>query len=662
MHPRDRTPFGRTDLLWLFVISTLGFALRLAYAWQLSRHPYGRFPWVDENAYWTWALAIRDGQWLPRRPFYQDPLFAYLLAGLMGLVGTSFAALRIALACLGSLTPPAVFWAGRIGLGRAEGIVAGLIVALYRPSIFNDGLLEKEGIGALVAALALGWTARAARPEATRRRGVWAGLAGAAWGVLSLLRANALLLGPLGVLWCARSCSDGTRRGAREGLLFAAGFGLALAPAMAINTVVADPPELLLTTWQAGANFYIGNGPEAEGNYTKLPFVVDNPLYEADDFRAEAQRRTGRRLSPGEVSSFWLREGLRRWQSAPAASLRLLGWKLALVASDFEIFDNQSEELVRLVIAPALGWGLLSFGWVLPWAALGLSRDRPGRTPFWWFLVLSTLGGLLSTAAFFVVGRYRVPWAPGLALLAAAGLVDTVRRLHARKWRALAWRLGVLALPAAALAWAPTAETLTPGRWALFYLKMFTAYESAGQIDDALDAIDDGRALDPRTARAFEASMNGFVARPQKQRIAAELARRIAVDRTRGDPASRLGLIRWLRVLPEEAPRGECLRLLEEALADHPDDPQLRRELGAWWLGQWRDPRARTKARAALERAARGPAADAGAAVLLALLSGETRSLDHPGTGRTLHSSPRVRMARAALIAHRLRDGGRPPR
>src|SRR3954452_14173136 len=145
MPPSDRPSTWRTDLAWAVAIAALGLSLRLAYAWQLSQHPYGRFPWIDENAYWTWALAIRDGQWLPRRPFYQDPLFAYLLAGLMGLVGTGFPALRISLACLGSLTPPAVFWAGRIGLGRAEGVVAGLIVALYRPLIFNDGLLEKEG-------------------------------------------------------------------------------------------------------------------------------------------------------------------------------------------------------------------------------------------------------------------------------------------------------------------------------------------------------------------------------------------------------------------------------------------------------------------------------------------------------------------------------------
>src|SRR5262245_30616987 len=118
----ERARAWHSDILWAGVIGGLGLALRLAYAWQLSEHPYGHFPWVDENAYWRWAIAIRSGQWLPAQPFYQDPLFAYLLAALMAVVGTGFPALRIALAATGSATPVLVFWAGRVGLGRTEAI------------------------------------------------------------------------------------------------------------------------------------------------------------------------------------------------------------------------------------------------------------------------------------------------------------------------------------------------------------------------------------------------------------------------------------------------------------------------------------------------------------------------------------------------------------
>ncbi len=111
-------------------------------------------------------------------------------------------------------------------------------------------------------------------------------------------------------------------------------------------------------------------------------------------------------------------EGLKHWQVAPIASLRFLGFKIGLLLNDLEIPDSQSIDWVRLAAAPSLSLAFLSFGWLAPWAALGLTRTQ--RSPFWWFLAATTVVGLGSTAIFLVLGRYRVPWASGLALLAAA--------------------------------------------------------------------------------------------------------------------------------------------------------------------------------------------------------------------------------------------------
>ena len=296
------------------------------------------------------------GHWLPDGPFYQDPLFPYVLAALSDLVGPDVARLRIALACVGALTPLAVFWAARRGLGRAEGVVAGLAAAVYGPLIFCDGLIEKEGMAALVSAVALGLTAR------TLSGGPWsAGAAGFAWGVLALLRSNALLIGPLAAGWLAFSslngCSErwpGLRRRAPLVLSFMLAFGVSLAPAAVVNAYVGRKPELLLTTWQMGANFYIGNGPQATGTYHAPGFVEANPAREANDFTAEAKRRSGRDLSPGQVSRFWLEQGLRRWREAPGQSVALLAYKSGLLAHNFEISDSQDQEFVRLVAAPRL--------------------------------------------------------------------------------------------------------------------------------------------------------------------------------------------------------------------------------------------------------------------------------------------------------------------
>src|SRR5438309_490204 len=96
--------------------------------------------------------------------------------------------------------------------------------------------------------------------------------------------------------------------------------------------------------------------------------------------------------------------------------------------------------------APRFSWpaGPWRWGRRWPWAALGLGVPRAGRTPFWWFVVLATAVGLLSTAVFFVVGRCRIPWIPGLALLAGAGAADCVRRLASRRLKGLAARVVLL--------------------------------------------------------------------------------------------------------------------------------------------------------------------------------------------------------------------------
>src|SRR5690348_13356648 len=93
---------GRLDaFVWPVAILIVGLGLRLACVLQFAAHPIGRLPWVDEGAYWTRAMEIAEGAWLPDRPFYQDPLFPYVLAGLMRIFGTEVATLRVALACLG---------------------------------------------------------------------------------------------------------------------------------------------------------------------------------------------------------------------------------------------------------------------------------------------------------------------------------------------------------------------------------------------------------------------------------------------------------------------------------------------------------------------------------------------------------------------------------
>ena len=211
----------------------------------------------------------------------------------------------------------------------------------------------------------------------------------------------------------------------------------------------------------------------------------------------------------------------------PGASIRLLSTKLGLLLNDFELPDNQDIEFVRLVAAPRLAWGIVSFGWLIPWAAVGLFRGD--RSAFWWFLATSTVAGLGSTAAFFVVARYRIPWVPGLALLGSAGLVDLARRARGRRWGALIVRVVLVGAPVAALAWRPLADPV-PDRWGHAEIVLAVAELGESHLEPAIDALDDARAFNPGAAgRVGEITASG----PIHDRLAELVRSRIDLNRGR---------------------------------------------------------------------------------------------------------------------------------
>jgi hypothetical protein len=372
--------------------------------------------------------------------------------------------------------------------------------------------------------------------------------------------------------------------------------------------------------------------------------VKANPAFEADDFAVEASRRAGSRLTETEVSRFWFRAGLERWYAAPLASLQLLARKVALLMNDLEVPDNQDADAVRLLAAPALGWPRIGFGVLMTLAALGVARRE--RTPFWWFLVLSTGAGMATTAVFFIVGRYRVPWFPGLTLLAGCGLADAFRAVAERRFLALGARLALLGIPAAVACWWPLDDP-APDRWTHQEHILALAYLNDGQLDPAIDACDDAQALGPKPAARIRALL---APGPVNDRLAGL----ISAARSRATPAPGVApevqLARWYRQRPET--RAESRRLLDDRLGAAPDDRAARRESGAWWLGEANPVLAMSE----LALAAAGPSTDPSASILLALLSNDLARLPEAPALATAPQPTRVRLARALLAARRRRQ------
>jgi 4-amino-4-deoxy-L-arabinose transferase-like glycosyltransferase len=366
-------------LLWLFA---LALVLRVACAIDYAHHhPYADRPVIDEESYDRWAREIAAGDWLGDEVFFQEPLYPYWLGSIYAVfdfgdtpeesVRRERTAARHIQAFYGAVAVVLLTLATARIFGARAGVIAGLAMATYRPLVFFPALFLKPNLFIPLLCL-IAWLV-------TRQRGRLAGLFGYALlgmlaGLGALLRGNMLLLLPVFVAlgaWRAwRERGEARWLGPalrRAGATFA-GILLVLLPVALRNQHVGG--VFALTTSGAGTNLYGGNNPwNPYGRATEFPWVRGVPEHEADDWKHEAERRSGRTLDPAEVSDFWVGETLASVRANPGVHLSILWNKLRLTLGAYEMPDNHhlgwDARFVSMLRLPLPGFGL--------WGVLGIA-------------------------------------------------------------------------------------------------------------------------------------------------------------------------------------------------------------------------------------------------------------------------------------------------
>jgi tetratricopeptide (TPR) repeat protein len=390
-----------------------------------------------------------------------------------------------------------------------------VLLAVNPLAIYFDGLIQKTVLDTFLLSallLAMGyvwygwrmWTAQASVPPGADKTGrpvaaagpgggggalaVTGGwlLVGAALGLLMLVRENAAVLLPVLAVWlllgfgersprpAADSASAKGRVAKREPLenrgsqatmarlhgaaALAIGMAIVLLPVATRNLVVGG--EFHLTTSQLGPNFHIGNNPQATGVYRALLPGRGDPRFERHDATALAQQATGRELSPGEVSRYWLGQSLRYIADQPGHWLRLIARKAMLTINAIEVVDTEdpytyAEQSWVLRVLLTIG----HFGVLLPLAVLAAalmatsrdnSKDNSGGVLLWAMAIVYAA----SVVMFFVMGRYRYPLVVLLIPLIAWGLVELWGYIQRREYdRRLLIGLAAAALAAVVANW-----------------------------------------------------------------------------------------------------------------------------------------------------------------------------------------------------------------
>ncbi len=472
------------------LVVALAVALRVTHVLLLRDTPWFDHLVIDPQYYDAWARQLAAGEWLGTRAFYMDPLYPYALGAFYRVWGHDLLAARLLNVAMSAVTCLCIARLGSLVGGAACGTIAALGFAVYVPEIFYTGEIDKTCLSVMLVAATLA-TFLGRTVGARVAAGVLLGLA-------ALTRANLLVMAPLAVLVLL------VGREPRAAAALIVGVALALSPVVWRNHRVSG--EWVLTTAQAGQNFYTGNNPTNDwGAYDTPAFVRGNPHFEELDFRAEAERRAGRALTAGEVSSLWMREALASMAAQPGRAALVMGRKLALFWNDFEVSDNQDQYLLsrdswvlRLPIGFAIVASFALLGALVGW------RDRATRVLVGFVVVYCA-----SVVLFFIFSRYRIQTVPALLPLAAAGVLS----FATRDARTLARNAAVVA--AGALCTFPTVGVFAADNPLVVEMRLRhlgQVYLSAGRRDDAFAAFHEGLAGCPTCALGTQALADAYLA------------------------------------------------------------------------------------------------------------------------------------------------------
>jgi tetratricopeptide (TPR) repeat protein len=547
----------------LGLVFALALGVRLVCALELADAPFVRVLLGDALVFDAWARELAAGNWWGDEVFYQAPLYPYFL-GVVRALGGDDATARLVQAFLGAAGATLVAAAtGRLFDARA-GLVAGVLSALYAPSVWLDGLVQKTALALLLSGLLL-YLLASRTPRAF--------LLGLVLALLVLVRENALVLLVPVVM---RVLQAPEARGRALGATLA-GLLLVLGPVGLRNASLGG--GFLPTASNFGVNFAIGNDREADGLYRPLVAGRGHAVFEREDATLLAEADAGRELSSAGVSLHWLGRGVRDVLDAPGRWALLMGWKGRLVLHRTEVMDAEAFEAHRehSRLLDALGLAL-HFGLLLPLAALGIAstwRERPELRPFH----VAPLLLAASVVLFFVAARFRAGLVPFLVPFAAQGALRLVALARDPAEVRASWRALTLTALAAVLANAP----LGPWPWSLAGDPVATTESNLasellrrGSPGEALAHARRAVELDPGSANAHynrglaaRGTGNGGEAR------AGFLEARRLEPAYAADAALQLGTL-----LAESGDLEDALVLFEEAVAAEPGNARAHYNRG----------------------------------------------------------------------------------
>ncbi len=279
----------------------------------------------------------------------------------------------------------------QVGLSERQGLLVGLLWAVYPPAVAYVSDLSTVTLETLFAVSGVWLVMKAAQQESARL----AAAGGCLLSLAALTRPTWLVTLPLAAAWIA--WYYGRKRFRARWPVFLAllvAAAVTLAPWVAYN--YRTHGAFLLTSTNGGLNFWIGNNPKATGEYI-FPTEMDAELVQSVASWPEIAR-----------DRFFYGKGWEFIEASPGQFLQLAVRKLQYhllfrpnIGSSYE-----SAHIARLDLAAMLF--IVSWLALVPFALLGLLRQGPRwRSNAWLLLVF--LSNAAVSVAYFAGSRFRTP-------------------------------------------------------------------------------------------------------------------------------------------------------------------------------------------------------------------------------------------------------------
>ena len=405
---------------WLLFVIALALFIRVLYLIYYNNMQDWNQLTVDNYYHHHWAQSIAGGNIFGDTTYFRAPFYVFCLAFLYAIFGVSLWVGRLFGLVIGLVSVAMTYFIGKKFFNRQIGLTAALLQSVYPVMIYFEGELLLDPLFTLLLQFSI-YRLLVWFENKTYRNALVTGLL---IGLSSITRPTALIFIPLIILLLAASLKKADLW-VKHSIVFILGTSLLIAPIFVRNFVIAGDPVPVAS--QAGINLYIGNNNNADGVSAVLPEPLGHN-WRLKDITYLAEQDTGKRMKPGEVSSYWRNKALSWISTNPGKFISLYIKKLYYSFSNREISNNRNLDIFFNNV-PILKYNPLSFGILFMLALVGIfagfRRHRHVR-----LLTLIIIIYVLATSLFFFNSRFRLPLLPYYLLLAAFGfscLIDQLR-------------------------------------------------------------------------------------------------------------------------------------------------------------------------------------------------------------------------------------------